>query len=413
MISFEPTDDERAIRDEVRRFAEVELRPQGRACEAGRGPTDAMRAAYAALGIAALERPEDAGGLGLSLAARALVEEELAWGDAGLACALDASGPAAAILLEMAAPEARAALLRSLSTPGDVTALALSEEDPAADAGLLLSTTATPDGAGGYVVHGRKRFVRHAPTATRFLVIARTPDGPAALLVDRAAKGVSVGREDDRVGLQALRSAEVSFEDVRLPGAARASPPEGAQEALERALARLWVTTAARQVGLARAALEYATFYAQDRSAFGKKIGQFQGIAFKLADMAIAVDAARWLVWRAACIHAKGAPEAPREAALALAQANEAAVKAAIDAVQVLGGAGFMEDYPAEKWMREARALASLDGSDGARSLLAAERLYGPGLERESGGPLQDPASSDEALAVMAALGRAFGAGGS
>src|SRR5207244_6079137 len=118
-----------------------------------------------------------------------------------------------------------------------------------------------------------------------------------AVVVDAKAPGIEIGREDDRLGLQALRSFTVRFENTPVAPEDVLAPESAWDAASGRFLARSWLVLAARQVGIARAAAEYATFYAQDRHAFGKKIGQFQGIAFKIADMSMDVDAARWLVW--------------------------------------------------------------------------------------------------------------------
>jgi alkylation response protein AidB-like acyl-CoA dehydrogenase len=404
MISFDPTDDEKAIRDEVRKFAEGELRRLGRECEKSRAIPPGLRKTYADLGLATLDWPEAWGGAGLSAVARALVEEELARGDAGLAIALDLPGFAGLAARELASAEQAACLLPRLAQ-GNGAALALAEADLGSEAGHL-STTAEPDGAGGFRLTGRKLFVFRADEADLFLVFARGDAGgpPRAFVVERGASGLAVGREDDRIGLGAARSFELTLDGARVPAASELRPEGDPGAAFDRFLARLWVVNAARQVGIARAATEYAVYYAQERQAFGKKIGQFQGVAFKIADMAMDADSARWLVWRAAWAldRGLGRDELLKRAALAAAHANEAAIRCAIDCVQVLGGAGFVEDYPAEKWMREARALAEIGGNDPLRGHLAGEREFGP-LEA---GPAVDPA------AAFAAFGRAFGGAG-
>ncbi len=427
MLSFEPTDDERAIQEEVRKFAEAELRRLGRECERARAAPEALRRTYADLGLATIDWPEAWGGAGLSTVARALVEEELGWGDAGLALALDAPGFGALAVRELASPEEAARWLPRFAKAGEGgaggrgggdgagragggggAALALEEVDLGAPLGHF-ATVAEPAPGGNWRLSGRKLFVWRADVAETFVVAARAePDGlPRAFVVERGAPGLSLGREDDRTGLLAARSFEVRLDGVPVPREAALGPP--APGAWDRFLARLWTVNAARQVGIARAATEYAIYYAQERAAFGKKIGQFQGIAFKIAEMAMETDAARWLVWRAARAIDAGADaaEAARRAAIAAVHANEAAVRAAIDCVQVLGGAGYMEDYPAEKWMRDARALAQIGGSDPLRNHLAAERVYGPG---EWDGPPGAGASAS-AAAAFAAFAQAFGGG--
>jgi alkylation response protein AidB-like acyl-CoA dehydrogenase len=405
MISFEPTEDEQAIRDEVRKFAAGELRKHGRDCEKAQRVAPELRKTYHELGLTTLDWPEALGGAGLSTVARAIVEEELAWGDGGLAVALDGPGAAGIALRELGSAAQRERWLKPFADPaaaGRIAALALSEADLGADMGHVVARAERSDGA--YALHGRKLFVYGADEADLFVVFARAPSDdprfapPRAYVLEKGAAGLTIGRPDDRIGLQAARSFEVLLDNARAARDAALEPEGSFEAAFDRFLARVWIVNAARQVGIARAATEYAAMYAQDRSAFGKKIGQFQGIAFKIADMAMATDAARWLVWRAAADLDKGRPEALRRAALAAAQANETAVKAAIDCVQVLGGAGYMEDYPAEKWMREARALAQIAGCDPVRNHLAAEREYGP----IDAGPAPDPAQA------FAAFGQAF-----
>lgn len=405
MISFEPTDDEKALREEVHKFAENELRKHGRDCEKARAVPPALRKTYHELGLTTLDWPEALGGAGLSTVARAIVEEELAWGDAGLAVALDGPGFAGAAIRELGGAEQRARWLAPFADPaaaGRVAAMALAEADLGSELGHVAARAERESGA--IILNGRKLFVFQADAAELTVVFARAPsDDPRfapvrAYVLEKGAAGVTIGREDDRLGLQAARSFEVRFENARVPDAAVLAPEGEWDAAFDRFLARIWVVNAARAVGIARAASEYAAFYAQDRSAFGKKIGQFQGIAFKIADMAMEANAARWLVWRAATEIDKARPRALRETALAAVYANEAAVRCAIECVQVLGGAGYMEDYPAEKWMREARALAQVGAADPVKNHLAGEREYGP-LE---GGPGPDPSQA------FAAFGQAF-----
>lgn len=413
MISFDPTDDERALREEVRKFAEAELRKQGRECEKAGGAPAALRRTYHELGLTTLDWPESLGGAGLSTVARAIVEEELAWGDGGLALALDGPGLAGIALRELGSEAQKRRWLAPFAEPAGATrvgALAISEADLGADLGHV--ATRAERESRGYLLTGRKLYVLRADEADFFVVLAKAPsDDPKApvvraFVIERGAPGVTVGKPDERLGLQAVRSAPVDFDGARVEADALLFPDRGDWAgAFDRFLARMWITTAARAVGIARAALEYACFYAQDRTAFGKKIGQFQGIAFKIADMAMDVDAARWLTWRAAWTLDRAASNADlgtdalRRAALAAVHANDAAVRAGIDCVQVLGGAGYMEDYPAEKWMREARALAQIGGNDPLRNHIAGEREYGALGET---GPAVDP------WQAFAAFGQAF-----
>ena len=146
---------------------------------------------------------------------------------------------------------------------------------------------------------------------------------------------------------------------------------------LRRFFARAWITTAARQVGLARAAYETALAYTQDRVAFGKPVAHFQAVSFDLAEMHMEVESARWMVWRAAAELDAAAPSAVESAAKALAHANQAAWRVADDAVQLHGGAGYIKDFPVEKWLRDTKTLALIGGSDALAQLVVAGIGFG------------------------------------
>ncbi len=422
MLSFEPTEDEKAIRDEVRKLAENELRPAARACEKAREIPDALRKTYHELGLSTLDLPEAYGGGGLSTVLRVLVEEELAFGDAGLAVGLHAAGFAAYAIAELGTDEQKERWLREIASPAGATkafAFALAEADIGSELGSVLARAdrdaaggGGDDGDGSWSLSGRKLFVADAHRAERAVVFARVSQERTGLAAVRAfvvpREAWKLGREDDRMGLNAVRSFEIAFEGARVPADALLGPPTPPpgtdvpgldQDAFRRLLARIWIATAARQTGIARACVEYSSYYAQERTAFKQKIGQFQGIAFTIADMAMDADSARWMTRKAASELDTGRTEtAAREAALALAHANDAAVRAGIDCVQVLGGAGFMEDYPAEKWMRDSRTLGMFGGVDPLRYPFLAETAFGPSVET-----VADPGQA------FAAFGQAFG----
>ncbi len=375
MTDFTLSDEAEAIRAEVRRFATRELRPRARQ---GGDPAvlAELRASFRELGLGSVDWPEEAGGLGLGLLERVLVAEELAAGDAGLALALDDGGLAARALLELGSPAQRERLA-ALEDSGAVFALALDEADLAWERGALY-TMASPDGE-GWRLQGGKHFVLQAPRATAFVVLARTGFAPGwgevdAFLVEAGAEGLQVLEDPPRIGLDALGSGRLLCAGCPAARLAGGAPRPAAIARLRRYRRILF---AALMVGVARAATGYACGYAQERPAFGKMIGQFQGIAFPLAELATAVDATRWLVWRAAEAFDRGdADELPSLEALLTAQ--ETVHRAGIDSVQVLGGAGFMEDYPVEKWMRDGAALAGLAGSRLVTEQLAADALFGP-----------------------------------
>ncbi len=353
MASFELGEELTQIQTTVRQFASKELRPKLRAIEKS-GPTEALRAAYGELGLVAVEWPEAAGGQGMGTLVRALIEEELAIGDIGASFALDGPGAASQLLLALNTPAAHAALKGLLATNGRA-ALAAAEEGKAHDD---FRTTATRT-ASGWQLTGKKAWVFNGGDADFHLVLAQVEpgkglSGAGAFLVRGGDKGLRATRTHTTLGLQAMKVREV---EVELASGERLDAPGSLPAVLRTHYDRLSLVTAARAVGLAAASFEYARAYAEERQAFGKPIGHFQAIAFLLADMATAVEAARWLVWRAAWEFDAGKlPTA--NIALAQSQALEAAFFCANSGVQILGGAGYLQDHPSEKWMRDAKTLA-------------------------------------------------------
>jgi len=345
MIDLDPDDDHALLRETAARFAGEHLAGAVRDAEAARAVAARVRAAYAEIGLAGLELPEASGGAGLGAVARVLVNEELAAGDVGAALALDPLGMALYPLLEMAGGGETGRLLARWSA------------DPAAR--LLLVGDADGDVAlSGDTAKGRVGWVA-AERADALVVLA----GDRCVLV---AEGI--GLEPVRgAGLRAAGGAELRFEG---PVAASFEDAEGARRALARA--RLYV--ASLMLGSMRAAWEFACAYSQEREAFGRPIGHHQALAFLLTDMRMALDGARLLVHEAAWRIDAGAP-AIAAAASAYAQCIATARTLGPDAVQVLGGHGFMADYPVEKHMRELRALGLwLGGFD--RATEEAGRLY-------------------------------------
>lgn len=373
MISFDLDEDTLAIQETVRKFAETELREKMREAEAEGGVSDAMVKRYRELGLNTLELPEQYGGLDLGMITRVIVEEELAFGDAGMAAAMDRGGLAAYALLELGTEEQKKKFLKE-----NLSGSAGFWEPGQSQSFAELETTIREEGD-NLRVTGRKCLVPHAGLVDGYVIFgtldsARGWEGVRAVWVPGDAEGLGIEEPDQKVGMWALRTAGVVLDDVRVPKACLLSGAASIQESIARFQSRVQLVQAARSVGIARAAYECAIAYAQERQAFGKPIAHHQALAFMLADMSILVDSARILLWQAAVQFDKG-NNARKEAAQALVQANTVTSKITIDAVQVLGGAGFIREYPAEKWMRDARALSLLCGSDDAQNLLIADTI--------------------------------------
>jgi alkylation response protein AidB-like acyl-CoA dehydrogenase len=339
------------IAETARSFAAEELRPQQRVAEAERAPAPEVRRAFAAMGLARLEWPESLGGAGLGSVARCVVNEELAAGDPGAALALDPLGPALYPLAELGGDAA----LRELALP------VLDRAEAGARAVLVTSRDARLQ-IGADTVTGRIPWV---PADRVDLLVLLLAEG--ALVIREGIATASVRG----AGLRAAGASEIRLEGA--PIAARLPGSQGASRALDRAR----LAAAALLLGVMREACAFSRRYALERRAFGRPIAHHQALAFLIADMQMAVDGARLLVqeaaWRLdARVPVEGA------AAAAYAEAIVASRLVGPNAVQILGGHGFMQDYPVEKSMREGRALGLLWGGldaaqeDAGRVLVAA-----------------------------------------
>jgi alkylation response protein AidB-like acyl-CoA dehydrogenase len=338
VIDLDLPDELALLRDTARGFARDRLRDAERASEAAREPAAEARKAFAEIGLAGLELPEAAGGAGLGALARVLVLEELAAADPGAALALDPLGPALYALLELGGEAALRELALPVLEAGGRAALAVDLE------GRIRTRGGRAEGALSWIAADRIDLL---------VVLGR--GGACAIregIECEALRGA---------GLRAAGASSVALSGAPLCGAWEY--PEGAR----RALARTRLYLAALLLGTMRASSEFARAYARQRVAFGRPIAHHQALAFLLVDLHAAVEGTRALVQEAAVRLDAGA-DAGEACATAFLEAAEQALFVTPNGVQILGGHGFMQDYPVEKWMREARALALLAGGvDAAR----------------------------------------------
>jgi len=357
MIGFDPTEEQELIAQTVRQFAENELRPVARSCdESGKIESSVLSQAHE-LGLVANSLPEAHGGGGEhSAVTGALIAEELAWGDLALALAVLSPGLVALPVAEFGTDAQKAELLpRYAGTTFVPGSLALTEPRFGSDP-FRPTTTARRDGD-AYVLNGTKCQVPWLDGDETVLVFANEGDSAQGYLVPRDAAGL-VATPEQNMGILALPSVELALDGVRVPADARLGGDAGSD--LAGIVARGRVALAAAGVGLARAAFEVARDYAKEREVFGVKVAQKQAIAFKLADMAIEIDAARLLTWEAAWCLDRGR-SAVREATLAYSQVRRVALDVADGAVQVLGGHGYIRDYLPEQHLRNARGFACFE----------------------------------------------------
>jgi len=380
-IDLELTAEQAQVRELAHRFAVAEMRPQaadlderaavpwGRSCAA---PIDSES------GPARAYRPCTGGG-GLDPVSMLILGEELAWGDAGMAVSIMASGLAATAILAMGT-ESQRARYRGVLCDAETLhlgALGLLEPDSGSDA-LALGTRAIAV-EDGWSLTGTKQFCTNGGIADLQVVFATTdpaagPAGIAAFVVERGNSGMRQGRKERKLGVRASHTAQVLLDDCRVATDARLGwSPDG--EAVG--------PGAAGALGIARAAYEFALDYAQTRLQFGRPIARHQAIAFKLADMATEIDAARLLAWQAGWMVEQGHPMTRGEGSMAKLFAGDVAMRVTVEAVQVLGGYGYTKEYPVERWMRDAKIYQIWEGTAEIQGLVISRLL---GEERRATG---------------------------
>ena len=311
------------------------------------------------LGLVQASIPEEHGGYGNARSAigSAIELEELAYGDLATTLHLVVPRLFTVPLITAGTPEQQAAWLPRFC--GDTFTVATAAfVEPAWNFDSREPSTRAERNGGDWVLTGKKCLVPLADRAEMLLVYASTPDGLAAFVVERGTAGMTIGSREKNLGIHALDTFPVSFDGVRVPAAAWLGGEEANVQALIDASR---VATAALAVGVSRAAFDYAREYAKERKAFGVAIGRKQAIAFMLADMATEVDAMRLLAWEAAWRLDKGLA-ATRESYLARHYAAQASLKIADNALQVLGGHGYIRDHLVELFLRNARGFAMIDG---------------------------------------------------
>lgn len=377
MINFELTDEQKAIRDLAREFTQGEIVPVAAHHDrTGEFPWDVARKAFE-IGLMNLNIPVEYGGGGLGLLDGCIVREELAAGCAGISSALGINGLAATPVLVAGTEEQKRRFLAPLCHELSFASYAVTEPGAGSDvAGIRTTARRVGD---EYVLNGSKRFITGAGVARWFVVFTYTDreqryQGMSAFLVPADTPGVTVGKKEDMMGQRASNTAEITFEDVVVP---RENLLGREGEGFKIAMITFDKTrpgVAAGAVGLARCALEHATRYAKERSAFGQAIADFQAIQCILADMATDIHAARLLTWHAAWLGDQGKRNS-LEASYAKRFAADMAMKATTDAVQVFGGYGYSREYPVEKLMRDAKVFQIYEGTSQIQRLIIARQL--------------------------------------
>lgn len=376
---FDLSEDTRALQDVARAFARDVLAPNAEDWDQRRHfPVAEMRQA-AGLGMAALYVREESGGAGLTRLDAAVVFEALATGCPTIAAFLSIHNMVAWMIDRFGDDAQRAAHLPGLITMDRIASYALTEPGSGSDAAAL-ATRARRDGD-HYVLNGTKQFISGAGVSDLYLTMVRTggegPGGVSALLIPKDTPGLSFGANEKKMGWNAQPTRQMIFADARVPVSALLGE-EG--QGFRFAMAGLdggRINIAACSLGGAEAALERALAYVQERRAFGKPIADFQATQFRLADMRTELEACRALLWRAAAKLDAGAPDATTFCAMAKRFVTDTGHRVADEALQLLGGYGYLADYGIEKLVRDLRVHRILEGTNEIMRVIVARQMLG------------------------------------
>jgi acyl-CoA dehydrogenase len=380
VIDFSLTEEQKALQEMGKEFAETEMRPNAaKYDEEETFPDDVMQKAFE-VGFLTSEIPEAYGGGGLSHLDQAIVCEELAWGCAGLYTTIMANALAVTPIIIAGTEEQKKEFLVPFTKEMTLGSFCLTEREAGSDAGAV--KTRALKKSDEYILNGSKCFITNGGVAKLFVVFATTDPGKgargmSAFLVPSDTEGITIGKIEDKMGHRASNTAEIFFEDVKIP-AKNLLGKEGrgffiAMKTFESSRPPV----GAGGVGVARAALEHAVEYSKTRVQFGKPIALFQNTAFKMAQMAADINAARFLVWNAAWRLDKGLPIG-KESAIAKMYGSDVAMKVTCEALDIFGGYGYMKDYPMEKLMRDAKLLQIYEGTNDIQRLIISREVIGP-----------------------------------
>jgi alkylation response protein AidB-like acyl-CoA dehydrogenase len=327
-------------------------------------------------GFCGVPTPEEYGGLGLGYSEYIVVLEEIAKVSASYAVSIAVTGLPQIILNLFGTEDQKHAWLPGLAAGELLGAFALSEPGSGSDAGSL-KTTATLDGE-HYVLNGTKFWITHGGVADVYIVMARTggegPDGISAFIVPGQIEGLGFGKKEEKMGLRASPTVEIILQDVRIPKQNLIAEPGMGFTVAMTALDSGRITIGATSVGLAQAALDVAAAYATQRYQFKQPIINFQGVGFMLADMACSIESSRLLVQKAAALKDAGKAYS-QHAAMAKVVATDTAMAVTTDAVQVLGGYGYTREYPVERFMRDAKVMQIVEGTNQVQRLVISRHL--------------------------------------
>ena len=378
MVGFSLSSEQLAFQKLAHEFAQCEVAPVASYHDkTAEFPWAVFNAAFD-LGLVNLSVPEKYGGPGLSVLDECIVNEELSWGCPGISGVLGMNALAAIPIIIAGTEDQKQKYLRRLTSDRQIAAYAVSEPGAGSDVAAIQSTARKVGSE--YILNGTKNFISNGSYAHLYVVFAytakdKTHDGVSAFIVERESEGITVGKKEDKMGQRASDCAQIIFEDVKVPSCTLLGSEGSAFKIAMKVFDRSRPVVATTAVGIARRAMELSVEYAKQRKTFGQEIARHQSIAFKIADMAIQIAAARLLCWQAAWLTDAGLRNT-REASYAKAFAADACMQITCEAVQVFGAYGYMKDYPVEKLMRDAKGVQIYEGTSEIQRLIIAKDIF-------------------------------------
>ncbi|MEK4384714.1 acyl-CoA dehydrogenase [Solibacillus sp. FSL W7-1464] len=378
-MNLQFTDEQLMMRNMVRDFAKTEIEPFIEQTEAGQFPRNLLTK-MGELGLMGITAPAEYGGAEMDFTSYIIAIHELSKVSAVMGVILSVhTSVGTNPILYFGNEDQKKKYVPKLASGESIGAFCLTEPGAGSDAGSL-KTKAVRDGD-HYVLDGAKVFITNGGEADVYIVFASTnPEagsrGISAFIVEKNTPGLIIGKDERKMGLHGSRTVQLTFENMRVP-AENLLGQEG--DGFKIAMANLDVGRigiAAQSLGIAEAALEAATAYAKERIQFGKPIAKQQGVGFKLADMATAVEASKLLVYRAANMRSEGL-SCGKEASMAKLFASQTAMDTAIEAVQIFGGYGYTEDYPVERYFRDAKVTQIYEGTSEIQRIVISKHVIG------------------------------------
>lgn len=375
-MDFELSPEQREIKATFARFCDERIAPQAAAIDAAHAFPRAVFDQLAAMGLFGMRYPEADGGTGLALIEFCLALEEIARGSLSVAgCVAMQSLMGTKFLHMLGSAELRERLFKPALRGEKIGAICMTEPNAGSDLDGIATLARKTDG--GYILNGQKTWVTSAPVADFFTVFAKAGEEKklTIFLVERASKGLNIGRPIEKMGVWALPTSELSFDDCFVPNSHRLSKEEGDGEGhLRKTLAEIRIITGAMANGIARAALDAAVRYASERKQFGKPINRYQAIQVKLAEMATELEAATHFVYYAAWLRDNDKPH-HKQAAMAKLFASETAARVCDQAARVFASYGYAMEYPAQRFLRDVRFTLIGGGTSEILKLIIAKEI--------------------------------------